>query len=34
MHVAWGAGFLVGTVRGADDTVDTSRLDGRNTPLP
>ncbi|MDZ8202112.1 glycosyltransferase family 2 protein [Microbacterium sp. SSW1-59] len=34
MHLAWGAGFLVGTVRGADDTVDTSRLGGRNTPLP
>lgn len=34
MHVAWGAGFLAGTVRGAGETVDTSRLDGRNTPLP
>ena len=34
MHLAWGAGFLVGTARGADDTVDPSRLGGRNTPLP
>lgn len=34
MHVAWGAGFLAGTLRGAEKTVDTSRLDGRNTPLP
>ncbi|GAB3268651.1 glycosyltransferase [Microbacterium sp. MEC084] len=34
MHLAWGAGFLVGLTRGAHDTVDTSRLDGRNTPLP
>lgn len=25
MHFTWGAGFLVGTVRGARDTVDTSR---------
>lgn len=33
MHLAWGAGFLWGLVRGARDTVDTSRL-GRNTPLP
>lgn len=33
MHLAWGGGFLVGLVRGAKDTVDTSRLD-RNTPLP
>ncbi|MEW1833909.1 glycosyltransferase family 2 protein [Microbacterium sp. NPDC079995] len=33
MHLAWGAGFLVGLVRGAKDTIDTSRLD-RNTPLP
>jgi succinoglycan biosynthesis protein ExoA len=33
MHVAWGAGFLLGLGRGARDTVDTSRL-GRNTPLP
>jgi len=33
MHVAWGGGFLVGVVRGARDTVDTSRL-SRNTPLP
>lgn len=34
MHVSWGAGFLWALVRGARDTVDTSRLDGRNTPLP
>lgn len=34
MHLAWGAGFLVGVLRGADDTVDTSRLGTRNTPLP
>lgn len=34
MHLAWGAGFLVGVLRGADDTVDTSRLGQRNTPLP
>lgn len=34
MHLAWGAGFLAGIVRGAGRTVDTSRLDGRNTPLP
>lgn len=33
MHLAWGAGFLVGIGRGAHDTVDTSRL-SRNTPLP
>ncbi|SCY26628.1 Glycosyltransferase, catalytic subunit of cellulose synthase and poly-beta-1,6-N-acetylglucosamine synthase [Microbacterium sp. LKL04] len=33
MHLAWGAGFLIGVLRGAHDTVDTSRLD-RNTPLP
>jgi succinoglycan biosynthesis protein ExoA len=26
MHYAWGAGFLVGTLRGARDTVDTSRV--------
>lgn len=25
MHYAWGAGFLIGTVRGARDAVDTSR---------
>ncbi len=25
MHISWGAGFLVGVVRGARDTVDTSR---------
>jgi hypothetical protein len=34
MHLSWGAGFLVGLLRGARDTVDTSRLAGRNTPLP
>jgi hypothetical protein len=34
MHVAWGTGFLVGALRGARDTVDTSRLGDRNTPLP
>ena len=34
MHVAWGLGFLVGVVRGARHAVDTSRLGGRNTPLP
>ncbi|WP_060916047.1 glycosyltransferase family 2 protein [Microbacterium oleivorans] len=33
MHLAWGVGFLRGLLRGAKDTVDTSRLD-RNTPLP
>jgi len=33
MHLAWGAGFLLGLARGARETVDTSRLD-RNTPLP
>jgi glycosyltransferase involved in cell wall biosynthesis len=27
MHYAWGAGFLVGTLRGARDAVDTSRAD-------
>lgn len=34
MHVSWGLGFLFGVVRGARDTVDTSRLGDRNTPLP
>lgn len=34
MHLAWGAGFIQGLVRGARDTVDTSRLGSRNTPLP
>jgi succinoglycan biosynthesis protein ExoA len=34
MHLAWGAGFLAGVVTGAHDTVDTSRLGTRNTPLP
>jgi len=26
MHVAWGAGFILGVLRGARDTIDTSRL--------
>lgn len=34
MHLSWGAGFLVGVLRGARDTVDASRLGSRNTPLP
>ncbi|WP_322412137.1 glycosyltransferase family 2 protein [Microbacterium invictum] len=34
MHFAWGTGFLIGLIRGADDTVDTSRIGDRNTPLP
>lgn len=34
MHLSWGAGFVLGVVRGAHDTVDTSRLGTRNTPLP
>ncbi|MFE6734226.1 glycosyltransferase family 2 protein [Microbacterium sp. NPDC057650] len=34
MHIAWGAGFIAGLLRGAHDTVDASRLGGRNTPLP
>lgn len=34
MHLAWGAGFLNGVTHGAQDTVDASRLGGRNTPLP
>jgi len=34
MHLAWGAGFLLGVTRGAQETVDTSRLGDRNTPLP
>lgn len=34
MHLAWGLGFARGVLRGAHDTVDTSRLAGRNTPLP
>ncbi|MFT4051613.1 MAG: glycosyltransferase family 2 protein [Microbacterium sp.] len=33
MHLAWGAGFLLGAARGARENVDTSRL-SRNTPLP
>jgi hypothetical protein len=31
MHLAWGAGFLVGVARGARENIDTSRL-RRNTP--
>jgi hypothetical protein len=27
MHLSWGAGFLVGLVRGAGDAVDTSRTE-------
>lgn len=34
MHLAWGAGFVAGALSGAHDTVDTSRLGTRNTPLP
>lgn len=34
MHLSWGYGFLIGVLRGAHDTVDTSRLGSRNTPLP
>ena len=34
MHLSWGTGFVIGVVRGAHDTVDTSRLGTRNTPLP
>lgn len=34
MHLSWGTGFLIGVLRGAHDTVDTSRLGDRNTPLP
>ncbi|MEZ3161819.1 glycosyltransferase family 2 protein [Microbacterium sp. BWT-B31] len=34
MHLSWGSGFLIGVARGAHDTVDTSRLGDRNTPLP
>lgn len=34
MHLSWGYGFVVGAVLGARDTVDTSRLGTRNTPLP
>ncbi|WJL97219.1 glycosyltransferase family 2 protein [Microbacterium sp. ET2] len=34
MHLSWGTGFLIGLIRGADDTVDTSRIGDRNTPLP
>jgi len=34
MHVCWGVGFIAGVLRGARDTVDTSRLGDRNTPLP
>lgn len=34
IHLSWGVGFLVGIFRGASDTIDTSRLASRNTPLP
>ena len=34
MHFAWGAGLLAGLTHGAEETVDTSRLGSRNTPLP
>lgn len=34
MHLAWGWGFIRGVLAGAHDTVDTSRLGSRNTPLP
>ena len=34
IHLSWGAGFVVGVISGANDTVDTSRLGSRNTPLP
>lgn len=34
MHLAWGWGFLLGVLRGAHNTIDTSRLAARNTPLP
>jgi hypothetical protein len=27
MHVCWGAGFIIGTIRGGGDSVDTSRHD-------
>jgi hypothetical protein len=32
MHLAWGAGFLVGVARGARENIDTSRL--RRNTLP
>ncbi|WP_425562049.1 glycosyltransferase family 2 protein [Microbacterium kribbense] len=34
MHLSWGVGFLGGAFTGARDTIDTSRLGSRNTPLP
>jgi len=34
MHLSWGLGFIAGVLGGAHDTVDTSRLGDRNTPLP
>lgn len=34
MHLSWGWGFVMGVLAGAHDTVDTSRLGDRNTPLP
>jgi succinoglycan biosynthesis protein ExoA len=27
MHLSWGVGFIVGLLRGARDTVDTSRTE-------
>ena len=27
MHICWGAGFIVGSIRGGGDSVDTSRHD-------
>lgn len=27
MHICWGAGFIVGSIRGGGDSVDTSRVD-------
>jgi hypothetical protein len=27
MHVCWGAGFIIGTLRGGGESVDTSRVD-------
>lgn len=34
MHLSWGLGFIAGVLSGAHDTVDSSRLGTRNTPLP
>ena len=33
-RVSKASGFIGGVLRGAHDTVDTSRLGTRNTPLP